>query len=54
MSEEIIFANLELHGPLAATLRRHADRLGENPGELLADLIETVLADDLVGAVLDR
>ena len=45
---------LELRGSHLKTLRQHAERLGEDPAELLADIIETVLGDDLVKAVLDR
>ena len=55
MSAEVeVDASLQLRGPLAESLIRHAVRLKQEPAELLADIIETVLGDDLVEAVIDR
>jgi hypothetical protein len=45
---------MTLRGPLAALLTLHATRLQRRPVDLLADLIERVLTDDLVDAVLDE
>lgn len=44
---------LTLKGPLAAVLIRHAGKRNRAPVELLADIIEAVLGDDIVDAVLD-
>jgi hypothetical protein len=49
----ILMIETELRPPLSATLLAHADRRGVAPGELLASLIEAVLGDDLIDAVLD-
>ena len=43
----------QLRGEQAKRLIEHADRYKKEPVELLADIIETVLNDDLVTAVLD-
>lgn len=43
-----------LRGPLAKTLLAEAAKRGVEPVVLLADIIEAVLTDDLVAAVLDR
>lgn len=44
---------LTLRGRLARMLTAHAERRRKGPAELLSDLIEAVLNDDLVNAVLD-
>lgn len=44
---------LTLRGPLAATLRLHAARRRRKPVDVLADILEAVLGDDIVDAVLD-
>jgi len=50
---EPIYIELELRGPLAERVRRQADKSGTTPVELMADIIETVIEDDLFAAVLD-
>jgi hypothetical protein len=49
----ILMIETELRPPLSATLLAHAERRGIAPVELLASLIETLLGDDLIDAVLD-
>lgn len=49
-----IECRLKLRNELAVRLNAHAVRLKRAPGELLADIIERVLQDDLVVAVLDE
>ena len=44
---------LQLRGPLAARLASAAFERRVKPAELLADIIETVLTDDLIAAVVD-
>ena len=46
--------DLELRGQLARRLDAEAKRRGRPAAEIIADLIETVIEDDLVAAVLDR
>lgn len=45
---------LELRGELAKQLLEYAERFKREPAALLSDLIERVLLDDLVDAVLDE
>ena len=44
---------LQLRGLLADRLQSEADRICREPAELLADIIEAVLNENLVNAVLD-
>jgi hypothetical protein len=48
-----ITVDMTLKGPLAATLLRHAKRRKVRPIDLMADIVEAVLGDDIVDAVLD-
>lgn len=43
-----------LRDQLAERLEAHAERLGKSTVALLADLIETILNDNLVDAVIDQ
>ena len=45
---------LRLRNENATRLTAHATRLKRAPSELLADIIERVLTDDLVVAILDE
>lgn len=45
--------SMQLRNHLADALAKNAKRLNRRPIDLLADLIERVLEDDLVDAVLD-
>jgi hypothetical protein len=49
----ILMIETELRPPLSATLLCHAERRGIAPVALLADLVEVLLGDDLIDAVLD-
>lgn len=51
--EVILDVELTLRGDLAQTLLDHAKRRGRAPVELLASIIQFVLRDDLVDAVID-
>lgn len=44
---------MQLRGRLAEVLIAHAGKRGCNPVDLLASLVEAVLNDDIVDAVLD-
>lgn len=44
---------LKLTGPQAVTLLKHANRRKRAPVEIMADIIDAVLGDDIVDAVLD-
>lgn len=52
-AEVVLDMELQLRGRLADTLIRHAEKRGRKPSDLLADIIETVLNDDIVDAVMD-
>lgn len=45
---------LSLRGELADAVVAHAKRLGQEPAEMLADILEIVFEDNLVNAILDR
>jgi integral membrane sensor domain MASE1 len=49
-----IAIQIVLRCSLAETLRKHASRLKREPAVLFADIVEAVLGDDLVQAVLDE
>lgn len=49
----IIDIELQLRGKLAAALQAEAVRRKRDPAELLSDIIEAVLTDNLVNAVLE-
>ena len=49
-----IECRLKLRSELAVRLDAHATRLKRSPSELLADIVERVLQDDLIVAVLDE
>lgn len=49
----VLDVDLQLRGRNAAMLIAEAKKRRREPAELLADLIEKVLTDDLVDAVLD-
>lgn len=51
--EIVLDVELTLRGDLAQTLLDHAKRRGRAPVELLASIIQFVLRDDLVDAVID-
>jgi hypothetical protein len=48
-----IEAAFTLKNKLAKVLLEHAAKRQREPAELLADVVETVLQDDLIDAVLD-
>lgn len=55
MTEEIeLSLEMSIRGPLAVTLLKAAEARNVKPIELLADIIEAVLNDDLVAAVIDK
>jgi hypothetical protein len=43
----------QLRGALAASFRRECERRGCEPAALAADILETVIRDNLFSAVLD-
>lgn len=49
----VIHVETTLRGRLAETLMRHADRRRARPVDVLASIVEAVLNDDIVDAVLD-
>lgn len=49
-----IAVEIVLRGPLAKKLRAEARKRRRRPVDLFADLVESVLEDDLVAAVLDE
>ena len=49
-----IDVELQFRGPLAEHLAQESEARRVDPAELLADIIETVFNDQLVGAVLDK
>lgn len=49
----IIHVGMTLKGKHAETLIKHAERRGMEPAEMLSTIIETILSDDLVDAVID-
>lgn len=49
----MIDINMTLNGPLSDTLIAAAAKRGREPAEVFADIVEVVLGDDLVDAVLD-
>lgn len=51
--EVVLDIELTLRGDLAQTLLDHAKRRGRAPVELLASIVQFVLRDDLVDAVID-
>jgi hypothetical protein len=53
MKSDSIYVDAEFIGPLAKTLRRHAEARSIKPCELFADIIEAVFGEDLVDAILD-
>lgn len=50
----IIEMHLVLREALACRLLASSEKFGRTPVQLMADLIETILRDDLVAAVLDE
>lgn len=50
----VIDIELQLRGRLAAALEVEARRRNRQPAELLSDIIEAVLGDNLIDAVLDE
>lgn len=51
--EVVIDMELQLRGELSATLLKEAQSRGVKPIDLMADIINTVLRENLVKAVLD-
>lgn len=49
-----ITLEINLRGEMARRVIEHAERLSRAPVELMADIVERVLADDLIDAVLDE
>lgn len=49
-----IDVHMRFSGDLAESLIHHALRLKREPASLVADIIEKVIGDDLVDAVLDE
>ncbi|MFG1417222.1 hypothetical protein V5F38_05335 [Xanthobacter sp. V0B-10] len=49
----VLDVELTLRGDLAQTLLDHAKRRGRAPVELLSSIVQFVLRDDLVDAVID-
>ncbi len=48
-----LYVELKLTGPFAEALVAHAKKRSTQPGLLLEDIVEVILGDDLVDAVLD-
>ena len=48
-----IFVEITLRNELARVLHAHAEKRRKEPVEVLADIVETVLKEDIVDAVLD-
>ena len=53
LSQRELFGDYRLRGELAATLLKHAKARSKDPCELFADIVEAVLKEDLIDAILD-
>jgi len=51
--EPVIDVSFQLRGALAAALEAEAKRRKRDPGDLLADVVKAVIADNLFAAVLE-